>query len=139
MGVPVIVCADRYKAGLYGIEKFSPDVILLDDGFQHIALARDMNIVLIDAKTDLQNERLLPDGMLREPIRSLKRARIIMIKDKAPKVIDPYLRAIDKPVVAFSYEPSKLKAINGSAEILPSELKDKRTFIFSGLASPGSF
>ena len=75
-GVPVIVGADRYKAGLFAIEKFSPDLILLDDGFQHIALARDKNIVLIDAKTDLQNARLLPAGMLREPITSALRGRV---------------------------------------------------------------
>ena len=138
-GVPVIVGADRYKAGLFAIEKFSPDVLLLDDGFQHIALARDMNIVLIDARTDLQNERLLPLGLLREPIRELKRARIIMIKDKVPKVIDPFLRALDKPVAAFAYTAKKLRAVNNGAEMELSELKDKKIFIFSAIASPGSF
>ncbi len=138
-GVPIIVGADRYEAGLFAIEKFSPDVILLDDGFQHIALARDKNIVLIDARTDLLNERLLPRGTLREPIRALNRARIIMIKDKEAKVIDPFLKALDKPVVAFSYKASGLKALNSNEEMGLGELKDKKVFIFSGLASPASF
>jgi tetraacyldisaccharide 4'-kinase len=139
MGVPVIVCKDRYKAGLFAIEKFSPDVILLDDGFQHIALNRDMNIMLIDAKTDLKKEKLLPSGMLREPIAELKRARVIMIKDKEPKVIDPFLKAIDKPIVAFAYAPSKLRALDGGADLELDEIKEKKTFIFSALASPDSF
>lgn len=138
-GVPVIVCKDRYKAGLLAIEKFSPDIILLDDGFQHIALARDVNIVLIDAKTDLRNERLLPRGMLREPIKGLYRARIIMIKDKMPKVLDPFLKALDRPVVAFKYIPTGLRSLNGKTGLTLDEIKDKKTFIFSALASPDSF
>lgn len=138
-GVPIIVGPDRYEAGLMAIEKFSPDVILLDDGFQHIALARDKNIVLIDAKTELQSERLLPRGTLREPIRTLNRARIIMIKDKKAKVIDPFIKMIDKPVVAFSYSPTGLKGLEDNDEMELSELKGKKVFIFSGLASPASF
>lgn len=138
-GVPVIVGADRYKAGLFAIEKFSPDVILLDDGFQHIALARDKNIVLIDANTELEKEKLLPNGLLREPIRSLNRARIIMIKDKKERVIDPYIKAIDKPVVAFSYAAVSLRALKDGTEMELKDLKDKKCFIFSALAQPGSF
>ncbi|MEE9542968.1 MAG: tetraacyldisaccharide 4'-kinase [Thermodesulfobacteriota bacterium] len=139
-GVPVIVGADRYLAGLLAIEKFKPDVIILDDGFQHIALARDKNIVLIDSDTELTKEKLLPSGTLREPIRSLRRARIIMIKDKTPdRTIDPYLKMIDKPVVAFAYEPSKLVKLKGGGQRELSELKDKKVFIFSGIASPVSF
>ncbi len=138
-GVPIVVCADRYKAGLLAIKEFSPDIILLDDGFQHIALNRDMNLMLIDAKTDLKKEKLLPAGMLREPIKGLKRARVIMIKDKAPRVVDPFIKAIDKPVVAFSYEPVKLRALAGGAELELNEIKGKKSFIFSALASPGSF
>ncbi|MBE9531976.1 MAG: tetraacyldisaccharide 4'-kinase [Proteobacteria bacterium] len=138
-GVPVVVCADRYKAGLMVIEKFSPDIILLDDGFQHLGVNRDMNLMLIDAKTDLKKEKLLPAGTLREPIEGLKRARVIMIKDKAPRVVDPYIKAIDKPVVGFKYEALKLRALSGGRELELSELKNKKIFIFSALASPGSF
>jgi len=138
-GVPVIVGADRYKAGLFAIEKFSPDVIILDDGFQHIALARDKNIVLINADTELSKEKLLPKGTLREPIRGLRRARLIMIKDKKAGVIDPYLKALDKPVAAFTYAPSKLTALKDGEEKEPIELKEKKVFIFSAIASPASF
>ncbi|MEK6539527.1 MAG: tetraacyldisaccharide 4'-kinase, partial [Deltaproteobacteria bacterium] len=48
--IPVIVGRDRHRAGMYAIEKFRPDVIILDDGFQHIGLVRDLDIVLIDGK-----------------------------------------------------------------------------------------
>ncbi|MBI5810633.1 MAG: tetraacyldisaccharide 4'-kinase, partial [Deltaproteobacteria bacterium] len=63
-GVPVVVGRDRYKSGLYAIEAFSPDVILLDDGFQHIRLARDVNILLVDSKEGFGNGHLLPRGLL---------------------------------------------------------------------------
>jgi tetraacyldisaccharide 4'-kinase len=138
-GVPVVVGADRYKAGLFAIEKFSPDVIILDDGFQHIALARDKNIVLIDSRTELTKEKLLPSGTLREPIRALNRARLIMIKDKLPGKADPYLTALDKPMASFAYAPSKLVALKDEEEFSIDKAKDKKVFIFSAIAEPGSF
>jgi tetraacyldisaccharide 4'-kinase len=75
--VPVIVGEDRYEAGRFAESRFGPQVHLLDDGFQHRALARDFDIVLVtpqDAK-----DRLLPGGRLREPLGSLRRAEAIVL------------------------------------------------------------
>ncbi|MDY0222556.1 MAG: tetraacyldisaccharide 4'-kinase [Desulfobacterium sp.] len=63
---PVVVGKDRYRAGLRAIAAFDPDVILLDDGFQHLKLQRDLDIVLLDAARPFGNGRLLPAGRLRE-------------------------------------------------------------------------
>lgn len=63
---PVVVGKDRYRAGLRAIAAFSPDVIVLDDGFQHLKLQRDLDIVLLDAARPFGNGRLLPAGRLRE-------------------------------------------------------------------------
>lgn len=63
---PVVVGKDRYQAGLTAIEAFNPDVIILDDGFQHLRLQRDLDIVLLDAARPFGNGRLLPAGRLRE-------------------------------------------------------------------------
>jgi tetraacyldisaccharide 4'-kinase len=79
--VPVIVGEDRYEAGRFAEERFGPQIHLLDDGFQHRALARAFDIVLVmpeDAR-----ERLLPAGRLREPLRSLRRADAVVLTSGA--------------------------------------------------------
>jgi len=78
--VPVIVGADRYQAGLLAEEKFSPQLHLLDDGFQHRRLHRDFDIVIVRDE-DLR-DTLLPMGRLREPLTSLWRADVIVTLDQ---------------------------------------------------------
>jgi tetraacyldisaccharide 4'-kinase len=77
--VPIVVCADRYHGGLLAEEKFGIDVHILDDGFQHFALARDVDIVLLDATQELSDRGLLPAGKLREPLSALARAHSIVL------------------------------------------------------------
>ncbi|UCD80553.1 MAG: tetraacyldisaccharide 4'-kinase [Desulfobacterales bacterium] len=72
--VPVIVGKDRYAAGMLALKKFQPDVIVLDDGFQHLRLHRDVDLVLLDHRQPFGNMHLLPRGILREPISGLERA-----------------------------------------------------------------
>ena len=71
--VPVLVGENRFKAGMRAVREFEVDVILLDDGFQHLRLERDVNLVLLDCKSPFGNGHLLPRGTLREPIGSLFR------------------------------------------------------------------
>jgi len=79
--VPVIVGEDRYEAGRFAESRFGPQLHLLDDGFQHRALARDFDIVLVTPQD--ANDRLLPAGRLREPLRSLQRADAIVLASGA--------------------------------------------------------
>ncbi len=72
--VPVVVGRDRHRAGSLAVDRFAPDLILLDDGFQHLRLKRDLDIVLADARRPLGNGYLLPRGPLREPPTALGRA-----------------------------------------------------------------
>jgi tetraacyldisaccharide 4'-kinase len=76
--VPVVVGKNRYKAALAGLQHFDPDVIVLDDAFQHLALARDLNLLLLDAEDPVGNGYLLPRGPLREPVSALRRADAIV-------------------------------------------------------------
>lgn len=71
---PVVVGKDRFAAGLLAVNKFHPDVLVLDDGFQHLKLLRDVDLVLLDHRQSFGNMHLLPRGILREPISALKRA-----------------------------------------------------------------
>jgi len=75
--VPVVLGEDRYKAGLFAEEKFGPQLHLLDDGFQHRALVRDFDVVLVTA--DDARDKLLPAGRLREPRQSLSRADAVVL------------------------------------------------------------
>lgn len=77
--VPIVVGADRYRAGILAEEKYNVDVHILDDGFQHFALARDVDIVLLDSTQACSNRELLPSGKLREPVEALERAQLVVM------------------------------------------------------------
>ena len=80
LGKSAVVClADRVAAATWAIEHLKSDLLLLDDGFQHRRLARDLDIVTVDATNPFGNGRLLPAGTLREPINSLRRADCIVL------------------------------------------------------------
>jgi tetraacyldisaccharide 4'-kinase len=81
LSVPVIVGEDRYEAGLFAEKHFGAQLHLLDDGFQHRALARDFDIVLVTPED--ARDRLLPAGRLREPLASLSRADAIVLTSGA--------------------------------------------------------
>jgi tetraacyldisaccharide 4'-kinase len=81
LGAPVIVGEDRYEAGLFAEKSFGSQLHLLDDGFQHRALARDFDIVLVTPEDT--RDRLLPAGRLREPLASLSRADAVVLSSGA--------------------------------------------------------
>ena len=75
--VPIVVSADRSRAGVMAIERFNPTVLILDDGFQHLRLQRTIDL-LVMAAADL-NERLLPAGRLREPLSAARTADAVLV------------------------------------------------------------
>jgi tetraacyldisaccharide 4'-kinase len=81
LGVPVVVGENRFEAGQFAEKKFGPQLHLLDDGFQHRALARDFDIVLVTPED--ASDHLLPVGRLREPLSSLSRADAIVLPNDA--------------------------------------------------------
>src|SRR6202011_592051 len=85
--VPVIVGEDRFEAGRFAEERFGPQMHLLDDGFQHRALARDFDLVLVTPQE--ASDQLLPSGHLREPLQSLRRADAVVLAGGARKEAFP--------------------------------------------------
>lgn len=138
--VPVLVSPDRYASGLLAIERFSPDWIILDDGFQHIGLKRDVNILLVDSKEGFGNGYMLPRGILREPVIGLGRADLVMAKGNPLRVAETeLLEDINMPLVNFEYRAGFLIEI-GSGNILGMDfLKGKKVAALSGIANPSSF
>ncbi len=142
--VPVIVGSDRYKAALYAQQKFNPDTIILDDGFQHLRFGRDLDIVLVDATDPFGNGKLFPAGILREPLAALKRAQVVLItgaeregdlealklvirQHSMAKIFTALRVPLDITDIA-SGENRPLAALRGTAVLA-----------FSGIARPSSF
>src|ERR1035438_98129 len=78
-GVVVLVDKNRVKAGAFAIKKYGCDTLVLDDGFQYLALKGRLNLLLIDKTNPFGNGNLLPRGILREPVKHLKRANYIFL------------------------------------------------------------
>ena len=78
----VLTCANRYKAAKYAVEKMGITHIILDDGFQHRKLHRDLNIVLVDSEKMFGNENLLPAGPLREGVEGFNRIDKLVVVSK---------------------------------------------------------
>jgi tetraacyldisaccharide 4'-kinase len=141
--VPVLAGSKRAVTGQYALEHFDVDAILLDDGFQHRYLKRDLDIVLLDSRQPLGNGFLLPRGPLREPPSALGRAGIIAFTragDSDAKPVDERLSGIlpGRLVLRTHVRPTSLTAPDGE-ELPLSSLQGKRVFAFAGIARPDSF
>jgi len=142
--VPVVVGADRYRSGTVAIERFHPDIAILDDGFQHIRLKRDLNIVLIDAVDPFGSGRLFPAGILREPLTALRRADIVLITraDRTENIVqlkETIGRYTDARIFTARYSPRDLMDV-ATGETRPLDfLAGKPVFAFAGIARPDSF
>jgi tetraacyldisaccharide 4'-kinase len=143
-GVVVLADANRVKAGLYAIDKFGVDTLVLDDGFQYLRLARTFDFVLIDCTNPFGNGRLLPRGVLREPLGHLRRAAFFMLtKSDGADVasIRETLRALNPAadVIETTHEPLHLQeTFNGSRRPLEA-LRGQRVVALSAIANPRSF
>lgn len=143
-GVVVLVDKDRVKSGLYAIRKFGCDTLILDDGMQYLPLKGRLNLLLVDKTNPFGNKRLLPRGILREPVRHLKRASYVFLT-KSNGVPDPELEALIQKhnpgvdVIECAHKPQYLREVNGDRRMELTELKGRRIGAFSGIAVPQSF
>jgi len=135
------VGADRYENGRrlasQGIEWF-----VLDDGFQHIQLARDVDIVLIDATNPFGGGHLLPSGRLREPLGALARADIIVVtrSDHAPAIEAVIQRHSDAPVFYAQPKVDSIREVKGGMTG-PQQTEERpgNLFAFCGIGNPKGF
>lgn len=142
-----VVCdADRVAAAQWASENLKSDVFLLDDGFQHQRIARDLNIVTIDATNPWGNGMLLPAGILREPRSALARADCAVVtraEDPAQaERIQTEIQAL-APEVAILLSRMTIKGwqpVNDSARLTSTDgLKNLRAAAFCGIGNPESF
>jgi len=148
-GVVVLVDKNRVKSGAYAIKKYGCDTLVLDDGFQYLALKGRLNLLLIDKTNPFGNGHMLPRGILREPVKHLKRANYIFLT-KSNGRRDTELEALiarhkpDADIIECEHRPQYLQRLDAkpgaAAGREPLEwLRGKRVFAFSGIATPESF
>lgn len=144
-GVVVLVDRNRVKSGTYAIRKFGVDTLILDDGFQYLPLKGRLNLLLIDKNNPFGNGKLLPRGILREPIKHLRRASYIFLT-KSDGQPNPELDAIIQEhnphaeVIECSHRPQYLQNVFNPNDRKPlGDLRGRKIAAFSGIAVPESF
>ncbi|UCD49411.1 MAG: tetraacyldisaccharide 4'-kinase [Phycisphaerales bacterium] len=145
-GAAVIVNADRVAGADEAVRNHGAQVLLMDDGFQHRRLARNLDIVAIDATLPFGYGRLLPAGLLREPLRGLQRAHAVVIT-RSDQVAEEQLDRIETrilqiqpelPIARAIHAPVGARCLDGS-EIALEQLKGRNVFAFCGLGNPNAF
>jgi tetraacyldisaccharide 4'-kinase len=146
-GIPVLVCPDRVKAGELAVDMYGSRVLVLDDGFQHLRLKRDLDVVLVNARDPWGGLRLLPLGDLREPVSALRRAHMVVITH-ADRVTAPELEALRAeieaihpgvPVLESAHRADHLLDVRTEERLPLSRLKDQAVVALSGIGDPLSF
>jgi tetraacyldisaccharide 4'-kinase len=143
-GVSVIVGKNRVMSGQYAIRKLRCDTLILDDGFQHLALKHRLDIVLVDRTNPFDNGRTLPRGLLREPVRNIKRAGFIFItKSNGDGAVELSTRLRElNPTAEISecrHCPRFLKYLFEDVKEDLHWLNGKKVLALSGIAVPGGF
>lgn len=165
-GAKIVVNPDRVAGAAEAIEKFGAEVLIMDDGFQHRRLARDLDIVAIDATQPFGYGKMLPAGLLREPATSLKRAGAIVIT-RCDQVSEAQLNRLNRQLQELNPDMVIAKSIHAPASIeyatplvIPAKtgiqeratmdsclrrndsverLKGKKVFAFCGIGNPDAF
>lgn len=140
-GIPVIVDAKR-RRGVRTAATLGADLVVLDDGFQHLACARDLNIVLVDAMRSVFDDRVLPEGRLRESRSALRRADLVLLTraDLSPEAHDLAQRLAATagcPVLRTRFVFDRWKDALGEDAPLPDSAGS--AMVVSGIGNPASF
>jgi len=142
----VVINADRFAGAGKAAAEFGAKALIMDDGFQHRKLARQLDIVAIDAMCPFGYNKLLPAGLLREPITALKRADAVVIT-RCNQTPGPRLEQLEKKLQMINPEITIAKSVHTpvcarmlkNKEISLDELKGKKIFAFCGIGNPEAF
>jgi tetraacyldisaccharide 4'-kinase len=145
-GAKVFVNADRVAAAGRAVNEFAAEVLVMDDGFQHRRLGRDLDIMAIDATRPFGYDRLLPAGLLREPKRAIRRADAVVITryDQSTaadiEMLEEQIRRI-KPGIVIAKAIHRHRCARGTGDVSYDldELRRKGIFAFCGIGNPEAF
>ena len=145
-GVVVAVGADRYELGKWVLTQLDIDCFILDDGYQHVRLIRDVNVLLVDGSDSSGLKKLLPAGRLREPLTAAGRATAIVITradlmTEPETILDPIQKAIGQSIVPIQieFQPQGMSCLSTHEHQPTSWASGKRALIFSGIGNAKAF
>ncbi len=143
-GVVVIVDEKKVRGAAHAVKDFKSEVVILDDGFQHRYLKRDLDIVVLSADELIAGSWLLPVGRRREPLNSLRRAHLLVVsrcRDRAhfESATHALRRWADKPAIGIQMQATSLREAATKVEKELSKLKHATAVAFSGIGLPDSF
>ena len=143
-GVVVLTDKNRVKAGRYAIEKFNVDTVILDDGFQYLHLKGQLNLLLVDQTNPFGNRCLLPRGILREPVRHLKRASYVFFTKSEIEPELEILQTVRKynphaEIIRCVHRPRYFEEVNALKKEKLTFLHEFYVGVFCGIASPRGF
>jgi tetraacyldisaccharide 4'-kinase len=144
-GVVVVVGENRYEAGRVAVEAHGATALVLDDGFQQRTLAKDLEILVVQAGAPWGNGRVFPRGMLREPLAGLARVDAVVVTNPADAGrVDAVAATVRRfnpraPVLAASYHHPEAVETRGGRRAPVTELAGRRLMAFAGLGSPQGF
>jgi len=138
-GLMVVMGSDRYRAGCLALQQLSPEIFILDDGFQHQRLARDLDILLLDGTAPFKNGWTLPAGFLREPPSAVNRADLVILTRCVTAASVPDYLPEQIPVCRSSHALTGYTLLAGW-DVHPFEgLAGRRLVAFCGIADPAAF
>ena len=144
-GVTIMQSADRVAAGRKAIEDYGCDTLILDDGFQYVRLERDENVLLVDATNPFGTGRLVPRGILREPVESAARAtHLVVTRCDQAAALDFLLATLKRlcpgaPIRLTRHAPARLWRVSSQAGLPLEALRGQEVTALCGIANPESF
>jgi tetraacyldisaccharide 4'-kinase len=144
-GIRVVVAARRAEGVRYAVERLGADVVLLDDGFQHVRIKRDLDVLVVDAARPVANGHLLPAGMLREHPLGVRRAGLLVATrcDRAggARRVARTVGALapGAPIVETRMRPIEFWDVASGETLAPSSLRGAGALALSSIADPEDF
>jgi tetraacyldisaccharide 4'-kinase len=144
-GIPVLCSTKRALAAEAAVEKFRCEVVLLDDGFQHRFIARNLDVVMLDSQKPFGNGSVFPRGVLRERTTALTRAQALVLSrfDGSEQAEQSHKNLVsqwpDKTIVTAAHRATRLFGATTQREHPLSSVKNKRLAAFAGIGRPDDF
>ena len=144
-GIPVLCSTKRALAAEAAVEQFRCEVVILDDGFQHRFIARNLDVVMLDAQKSFGNGSLVPRGILRERTKALTRAQVLVLSrfDGSEQAEQSHKNLVgqwpDKTIVTAAHRATHLFKATTQRELPLSSVENKRLAAFAGINRPDDF
>lgn len=144
--VPIVVDARRAEAGAWAAREFGTEVFVLDDGFQHMQLVRDLNLLVLDATDPFGGLRMPPLGRLREPLQAMRRADAVIVTRSDRPFDDAAIERVvrgtcrpDVPIFHAWHDVETLRPVFGGDERDPQSLRARNVGVITAIGNPEVF